>query len=104
MSAEHGFVRVTCARDLFEAEFFRTLLLGSDIPAIIEDENSEVLGMPQSIVDSGVPVLVPADRQAEAERILADRSTPSESDQTELEREALAAIPEDVLPPEDPDR
>ncbi len=78
-----GFVAVIYARNLTEAEFYKGLLDSNDIPAIIEDAASEVIGMPESIVGKGVPVLVPDEMLDEASEVLAEHGETEEDDQLE---------------------
>ncbi|MBN2209922.1 MAG: DUF2007 domain-containing protein [Sedimentisphaerales bacterium] len=68
----HDFVPLLFARNLPEAEFYKSLLEDHDIPVLIEDENTETLGLPD--LARGVPVLVPDEMLAEAEDILEQRS------------------------------
>ncbi len=68
----HDFVPLLFARNLAEAEFYKSLLEDHDIPVLIEDENIEAIGLPD--LARGVPVLVPDEMLAEAEDILEQRS------------------------------
>lgn len=75
-----GYVPVIYARNITEAEFYKGLLETNDIPAIIEDAASEVLGIPESIVGKGVPVLVPDGMLDEASEILAEHGDSQEEE------------------------
>ena len=94
MADQREYVPVLNARDVLEAEFYKTLLEANDIPAIVQDENSEAMGMPMSIMSQGVPVLVPREFKEQAGQLIIDqKQTPV--DEAELEREAEAAPSED---------
>lgn len=84
-------VTIVTARDIIQAEFYKSLLVSQDIPALILDENSETLGMPMSILNQGVPVLVPAQFKAEAERVIGEHGP---IDEAELTRQAEATSEE----------
>lgn len=83
MTDEREFVVAVTGRDIMQAEFFKGLLEGNEVPAIIMDENSEALGMPMSILSQGVPVLVPSDMLAEARRIIDEHRSHSEDELAE---------------------
>ncbi len=94
------FVPVIYARNLTEAEFYKGLLASNDIPAIIEDEAGEVIGMPTSVVGQGVAVLVPDEMLDEASEIIAehdDTEEDAELDEYEdMEDEADDDLDEDL--------
>ncbi|MDD4888599.1 MAG: DUF2007 domain-containing protein [Phycisphaerae bacterium] len=94
MASTREYVRVLMAGSVEEAEFLKTLLNSNDIPAILEGGHSEVGGMPMSVLDGGVPVLVPDDMKADAEAILAEQHIAPE-DEEEFEREAEETPPEE---------
>jgi hypothetical protein len=70
-SSFHDFVPLLFARNLAEAEFYKSLLEEHDIPVLIEDENTESMGLPDP--GRGVPVLVPDEQLVAAEDILEQR-------------------------------
>ena len=76
-----GYVPAIYARNLVEAEFYKSLLVARDIPAIIEDAASESVGIPASIVGQGVPVLVPDVMLDEASEILAEHEDIQEDEE-----------------------
>lgn len=71
-------VPVIYARNLTEAEFYKGLLTSNDIPAILEDASGEVIGLPESVVGRGVPVLVPNAMLDEASEIIAEHQDTEE--------------------------
>ncbi len=75
----HEFVVLTHARNLPEAEFFQGLLEARDIPALIEGEATEVIGLPGSVFSGGVPILVPDELLDEARAVLADHAGATET-------------------------
>jgi hypothetical protein len=75
-SSFHDFVPLLFARNLAEAEFYKSLLEEHDIPVLIEDENTESMGLPDP--GRGVPVLVPDEQLVAAEDILEQRGGFSE--------------------------
>lgn len=100
----HGdFVPVIFARNLFEAEFYKSLLEAGDVEVLIEDEFSEIAGIPA--MTKGVPVLVPEDQLDEAQAVIADRhdleerieaDTDGEDDEVDADDDD-----EDLMPPLD---
>ncbi|MDD4888762.1 MAG: DUF2007 domain-containing protein [Phycisphaerae bacterium] len=75
------FVPVIYARSATEAEFYKGLLTSNDIPAVIEEEAGEVIGMPSSIVGQGVPILVPDELLDEASEIIAEHGNNEEEEE-----------------------
>jgi len=70
------FVPLLFARNLAEAEFYKTLLEDHGIQALIEDENIESMGLAD--LTRGVPVLVPDHQLEDAEAVINDRENISE--------------------------
>lgn len=99
----HDFVPLLFARNLGEAEFYKSLLEDHDIPVLIEDENTESIGLPDS--NRGVPVMVPDEMLAEAEGILEQRERledefedfdEEEDDEDEDEKDLTEVVDPDI--------
>jgi len=60
------------ARNLAEAEFYKALLEDQEIPVLIEDENTEAMGLPD--MARGVPVMVPEEQLELAQDIIEQRT------------------------------
>ena len=78
-SSFHEFVPLLFARNLAEAEFYKLLLEDHDVPVLIEDENTESIGLPD--MARGVPVLVADEYLSEAEAILKQRAALEDDDE-----------------------
>ena len=66
------FVPVVFARNVAEAEVYKTLLEDHDITVQIEDQEASYIDL--SPGDEGVPVLVPPEQLDEAELVIEQRS------------------------------
>jgi len=89
-SQGHQYVRVHAARNLLEAEFLKGLLVSNDIPAILEDEASETIGIPASLFGGGVPILVPDVQADKARQIIANHDEGRGDSDDEEEEEGSA--------------
>ncbi len=67
------YITLLFARNLAEAEFYKALLAEQEIPVLIEDENTEAMGLPD--MARGVPVMVPEDQLEIAQDIIEQRAT-----------------------------
>jgi hypothetical protein len=79
--AARDMVPVVYARNVTEAELYKQLLTTNDIPAVIEDDAGETIGMPASIVGQGVPILVPDEMLSEASEIIAEHEDTEEDEE-----------------------
>ena len=77
----HDYVQVYLAGNLAEAEFFKGMLEANDIPALIEGEASESIGLGESAFAKGVPVLAPDTMADEAAAIIADHAEGGDYDE-----------------------
>ena len=89
----HAFVPLMFARNLAEAEFYKSLLEGRGVPVLIEDENTESIGLPD--MGRGVPVLVADEYLSKAKEILEQRSIADE-DLDDSERDGDSGGPDDA--------
>ena len=71
MKKEADFASVIVARNMSEAEFYRTLLEDHDITVLIKEDKNGYVGF--SDAEKGVPVLVPNDQAKEAELVIEKR-------------------------------
>jgi DNA-directed RNA polymerase subunit delta len=73
MDDGRDFITLLFARNLAEAEFYKSLLEEHEIPVLIEDENTESMGLPD--LARGVPVLVQDDQIEIAQDIIEQRTS-----------------------------
>jgi hypothetical protein len=96
-----GFVPVTYASTLAEAELLKAFLEGEDIPTLVASEHSEVGGIPS--MSRGIPVLVPDAMLEQASQLVQEHTGAARDARDDEDDDDFDDDPDDDFDDEDDD-